>query len=135
MAKRSIPVKKKHPSNKKMVPWWNDSCENAVQERKKALKNLKRNPCEVYRVTYQNKVSLAKSVVLKSKNKIGKNSVNPVFTTRKILKTFGKRFTELREIHTPLSLFSPRMVKIHSVRWTKQIRLSSIILKSPVKQM
>ena len=38
MAKRSIPVKKKHPSNKKMVPWWNDSCENAVQERKKPLK-------------------------------------------------------------------------------------------------
>ena len=68
-AKRSIPVTKKTSTNKITVPWWNDSCENAVKERKKALNNLKRNPSEVNRVSYQNKVSLAKFIILEAKKR------------------------------------------------------------------
>ena len=68
-AKCSIPVTKKVSSIKMMVPWWSDSCESAVKERKKALNNLKRNPCEVNWVTYQDKVSLAKSIILESKKR------------------------------------------------------------------
>ena len=67
IAKCSIPVAKRNLKNKITVPWWNEVCENAVKERKKALNNLKRNPCEVNRVTYLNKVSLAKNTILQAK--------------------------------------------------------------------
>ena len=89
------------------MPWWNEVCENAVKERKKALNDLKRNPCEVNRVTYQNKVSLAKNVILEEKKKNWKEFCESCVHDPKNSKDFWQKLHRIKgNSYAPVPVFS-----------------------------
>ena len=48
-------------------PWWNDQCKKAVQNKKKAYRKLKRNPCTDNNIEYKKMNAIAVKIVKKSK--------------------------------------------------------------------
>ncbi|KAH3708043.1 hypothetical protein DPMN_067482 [Dreissena polymorpha] len=102
IAECSIPVSSGKVKARNRVPWWNEACSKAVQDRKKALKILKKNPAENYLLNYRSLENQAKRVILTQKLQIGKNSLIQQLLIRKLLGIYGKKFTESKENHSPL---------------------------------
>ncbi|KAH3784295.1 hypothetical protein DPMN_162249 [Dreissena polymorpha] len=53
IAECSVPASSGKAKARSNVPWWNEACSKAVQDRKKALKTLKKNPAEHYLLNYR----------------------------------------------------------------------------------
>lgn len=69
----AIPKTKHVASNKPPVPWWDDKCDEAVKEKKKALNILKRSSLPHDLIDYKRKKAIARRVIRDAKKRSWQN--------------------------------------------------------------
>jgi len=139
IAESSIPVSSGKVKTRNRVPWWNEACSKAVQDRKKALKLLKRIPLSIIFLIIGPSKTMQSGSFWKQKLKIGKNSATQQLLIRKTLRTFGKRSAELKETHLLLCRYLKAKAKLPLPQgkrlnfWYNISKLSPVTQTFPLK--
>lgn len=98
LGEKCIPISSGKMSKHKKVPWWNSDCHNAVQDRKKALNQLKRNPCPMKLHILQEAELHSKKVILEAKKENWQEFCESVSTQKCSAKVFWQKIHRIKGI-------------------------------------
>ena len=88
----AIPKTKPHKKNKMPTPWWNEACHQAIQQKKEALKRLRKSFLPEDLINYKRSCAIVKRTIKNAQSTEWIRFCNDINSNTPISKIFPKVF-------------------------------------------